>query len=170
MKILMMISVLLVVLAACTEVYFTESQPAGKKALKQIPEDFHGFYLDPDNKDTIQINNVSFGVGKDARFLSDSIELKKWKKYYFLNIQEDQKRYWEVYLIQFTDNKTLEVSIIDGDDSVTVNLLKTVTDVSSKENSDGKVDYYLINPSRKELRYMLEKGVFSSTMKYSRIE
>ena len=102
--------------------------------------------------------------------MSDSIELKKWKKYYFLNIQEDQHGYWDVYLIRFADNKTLEVSMIDGDDSVAINMLKTVTEVTVKEKSDGKVDYYLIEPSRKELWYMIDKGVFSSKTKYSRID
>ena len=170
MKNPLMISVLLFFLAACTEVYFTESQPAGKKALKQIPDDFHGFYLDPDSNDTIQINAASFEISNDEGYLSDSIELKKWKKYYFLNIKEDQHGYWDVYLIRFADNKTLEVSMIDGDDSVAINMLKTVTEVTVKEKSDGKVDYYLIEPSRKELLYMIDKGVFSSKTKYSRID
>lgn len=170
MKNPVMISIMLLFLAACTEVYFTESQPEGKKALKQIPDNFHGFYLDLDGKDTLQINAVSFEISNDEGYLSDSIEIKKWKNYYFLNIKEDQHGYWNVYLIRFTDNKTLEVSMMDGDDSVAINMLMTLTKVTAEEESDGKVDYYLIEPSRKELRYMIDKGVFSSKTKYSRID
>ena len=60
--------------------------------------------------------------------------------------------------------------MMDGDDSVAINMLMTVTKVTAEEKSDGKVDYYLIEPSRKELRYMIDKGVFSSKTKYSRID
>ena len=65
MKNPVMISIMLLFLAACTEVYFTESQPEGKKALKQIPDNFHGFYLDLDGKDTLQMNAVSLEISTE---------------------------------------------------------------------------------------------------------
>ena len=70
---------------ACTEISYKEPQPKGIKSLSEIPTNLHGKYLM--DKDTVYLFDKGLR-GKDqgkeeVLYLSDSIVLKEYKKYYF---------------------------------------------------------------------------------------
>ena len=69
---------LIIVLTACTEVYFTETQPSGKKQLKEIPVSLHGWFIEKEGKDSIHVSSRGFDIDDDSAILSDSIVLTKW--------------------------------------------------------------------------------------------
>src|SRR4051812_17577410 len=83
----------LLALIGCKEISFQQPQPKGKKALNKIPGTLHGRYLlsDPDSpsKDTLFVTADNYRVGhnpNEKSTLSDSVVLKYYKGYYFLNI------------------------------------------------------------------------------------
>src|SRR3982751_1576207 len=80
-------------LLACNEISFQQPQPKGKKTLSKIPSGLTGQYLlsDPDSPatDTLFVTSDGYRVGhnpKEKKTLGDSIILKCYKGYYFLNI------------------------------------------------------------------------------------
>lgn len=158
-----------IIFTACTEVYFTEIQPSGKKQLKEIPVSLHGWFIEKDGKDSIHISFRGFDIDDESAILSDSVVLTKWKKNYFLNILDQSKGYWEVYRIRSLHMDEIELSIIDGDDEETVKKLKTYTKVTSQNTSEGKVDYFVISPSSKVFKQMVKDGIFKSSVIYSKI-
>src|SRR5688500_17083026 len=90
---------------SCKEISFKEQQPTGRKALKSVPKNLHGKYLGLEEngepaKDTIVItargyyfvyaNKAEHGQSEyDEGVLNDSLVLKSFKGYYFLNINKD---------------------------------------------------------------------------------
>jgi hypothetical protein len=160
---------LFVAFTACTEVYFTETQPGGKKPLKEIPVNLQGWFIEKDGKDSIHVSFRGFDIDDESAILSDSIVLTKWKQNYFLNILDQHKGFWEVYMIQKLNENEIELSIIDGDDEQTVSRLQAYTKVTSQNTSEGKVDYYLISPSSKVFKKMTKEGIFKPSVIYSRI-
>jgi hypothetical protein len=159
----------LVFVTACTEVYFTETQPAGKKPLNEIPVSFQGWFVEKNGSDSVHVSFRGFDINDDSAILSDSVVLTKWKKNYFLNTLEKSKGYWEVYLIRMLNENEIELLIIDGDDDNTVKDLEKYTTVTSQNTPEGKIDYYLISPSSKSFKGMVKDGVFKPSVIYTRI-
>ena len=156
-------------LIGCTEVYFTESQPRGKKYLKEIPPEMHGWFVDSNGSDSVHVRTRGFDFPDETATLSDSIALTKWKDFYFLNIRDNSKGLWEVYMIQKVNAYEIQVSSIDGEKKVNIDRLKGYTTVTSQVKSDGEIDYYLINPSSKEFKSLVKDGFFENQMVYRKV-
>lgn len=156
-------------LIGCTEVYFTESQPRGKKYLEEIPPDMQGWFVDPNGNDSVHIRTRGFDFPDETATLSDSIVLTKWKDFYFLNIRDNSKGLWEVYMIQKVNAFEIQVSSIDGEKKNNIDRLKKYTTVTSQLKSDGEIDYYLVNPSSKEFKSLVKDGFFDSQITYRKV-
>src|SRR5688572_4204070 len=101
------IGAIIVLLGSCKEITFHEPQPKGKKALTSIPRNLQGKYLTfQENgelaKDTVVITAKGYHFvyndpgdpsnANDSEYdngiLGDSLVLKSYKGYYFLNFNE----------------------------------------------------------------------------------
>ena len=168
MKFILCFSVFLI-FSGCTEVYFTDSQPKGKKYLKEIPIDMQGWYVDNDGKDSVYVRTRGFDFPDESAMLSDSITLTKWKDFYFLNILDTSKGLWEVYMIEQLNAFEIKVSSIDGEKKPNIERLKNHTTVTSQEKSDGEIDYYIVAPSASEFKSLVKDGLFENQVIYRRV-
>jgi len=110
-----------------------------------------------------------------SKFLSDSLVIKKHKGLLILNKKEKEENYWKVYLIEKLNNDDLRLSTIGN--------FKTEETPNQKIKYDGvledfysitrfqKIDTskYLINPTYKEFKKLLKKGLFAKWNEYKKI-
>jgi len=107
--------------------------------------------------------------------LSDSLVLKKHKGVLILSEKEENKNYWNVYIIEKLKNNNLKLSAIGN--------FKTEKTTHQKIKFDGNLEdfysitdfqeidtaKYLINPTDKEFKKLLKKGLFIEFAEYRKI-
>ncbi|MBL7850568.1 MAG: hypothetical protein JNN04_06670 [Cyclobacteriaceae bacterium] len=168
----LLILVWTVLLTSCKEVSFREPQPAGVQALKEVPPALRGSYVgvsaQGNDTDTLIIeawgyhfkdtNNKDW-LGKGV--LSDSLIVKFYKDYYFVNFRSGDQ--WVLRVIRQKPGGILEfLSIPIGDDAKRKEILKklskklTVKEVQRKDDT-----FYQINPTREQLMELLREGFFT---------
>lgn len=163
---------LIVFISSCVEVKFEQPQPAGIKAEKIFPVDLQGTYID-ENNDTLIINDVTYRFGNGKTIfggggeLSENLILKKYKKYYFLSEKNDSL--WNIIVVKLKNKNDLKVFIIDGENKEKIEELKKITNVKERYKSEGEIDYYIINPDKKELKKMLRKKIFTEIGTFKKI-
>jgi hypothetical protein len=147
------------VITACTEISFQEPQPKGVKKLKTFPPSLHGRYLLPEESDhqppdTLIISNNAYkivgAINKndllDQGTLGDSLVLKNYKGYYFINFHLDNHWVIRVFRLQKNGIVLYEVNLSDAQ---TLDHLKTkLQPVILKEDSNT---FYEVDPTPKEL-------------------
>lgn len=153
-------------LAACKEISFQQPQPNGKRQLSKIPSRLQGNYLlsDPDSpaKDTLFVAFDGYRVGhnkKEKSILGDSIILKYYKGYYFLNINSNPE--WLLRVIKQERNGDLIYMDLEEEDNDFPKLIKKISaeiKLDSLEVHNEKL--YQINPTPQELVSLINKGYF----------
>ena len=179
MKKLPLLSILLL-LVACKEVSFEQPQPKGRKSLTSIPKSLQGKYLPLTDegdvsKDTVIITARGYRFGyydpaeraaKNDRYeegvLSDSLVLKSYKGYYFLNLNENPE--WFLRVLRQEKNgdliyMTLEEKNADFNDFL--EKLSAVIRVDSVVTP--KETRYQINPTPDQLTALIKQGFFSQS-------
>ena len=164
---------------SCKEVSFREPQPKGRRALAAVPEKLQGKYLTYQengelSKDTIVITRLGYRFGYydklaassyradyDDGILSDTLVLKSYRGYYFLNLYEDPE--WLLRVIRQQKNGDLiymamEQEAVDFDDYIRKLSAEIAIDSVKRENET----LYLIDPSPSRLIDLIEKGYFNS--------
>lgn len=163
---------LIVFISSCVEVKFEQPQPAGIEAEKIFPADLQGAYID-ENNDTLIINDVTYRFGNGKTIfggggeLSENLILKKYKKYYFLSEKNDSL--WNIIVVKLNNKKDLKVFMIDGENKEKIEELKKITNVKEKYKNKGEIDYYIINPDKKELRKILRKEILTEVGTFNKI-
>ena len=97
MKNLFFLVALVLFLASCTNVNFVSPQPEFLKALSEIPEKYHGSFMNLKDKDTCvvaidSINGMSINT--------DSLVVKARGNYLYINILDNNKGTYQVYVFQ----------------------------------------------------------------------
>jgi hypothetical protein len=172
---------LLSILISCKEVSFREPQPKGRKILTTVPKELHGKYLPEKDdggvsKDTIVITAKGYRFGYydpadqiksrdkfDDGNLGDSLILKSFKGYYFLNFNERPEWLLRVFKRQSNGDliyMTPEQEGIDFKDYIK-NLSKEIR-IDSVKLKDEVL--YQIDPTPRQLVSLIEKGYFSRTI------
>ena len=156
-------------LMACKEISFREPQPMGKRALREVPKELRGRYLidpyDENANDTLVVTAQGYFVTNDSTrsFLSDSLVLKKYSGYYFFNAFE--KSVWLLRIVKRESNGNLTYMAMDSGEktfhSFLMDLNKEIR-IDSMEVEGSMV--YQIDPSPKELLYLVKKGYFSKAI------
>ena len=161
---------ILLAFAACTEISFQEPQPKDKKSLTTVPPSLRGSYLLKDEngsvKDTLTVTARGYVVGHnrtEEASLSDSLILKYYKGYYFLNMNE--KPEWFLRVLKQEKNGDLIYMDMDHDSQnfnpFIARLSKEIR-VDSLEVKGEKL--YQIDPSPKQLISLIKKGFFKKTV------
>ena len=157
---------------SCKEISFKEPQPRGKKALKEIPKSLTGSYLlrDGQESDTLIVTARSYYALSDKKKseLGDSLVLKKYKGYYFVNVNDNPE--WLLRIIKQEKNGDLVYMEMDDGNSFNDFLLKISKEikVDSVEVNGGKL--YQIDPSPKQLVGLIEKGYFKKKMQLKKLK
>lgn len=158
----------MLLLSACTEVYFTETQPVGKRPLTEFPPEVQGWFIDDQEGDTVHIRSRGFDLTEESGDLSDTLVLTKMKNLYFLNIQNTENNLWEVYIIEPLNPFEFHVHSIDGENDSTMTAIRAILSVKQEENDDGSVAHFILSPTSKEFKKLLKSGVFSNTIVFRR--
>lgn len=161
------------ILISCKEITYKEPQPKGKKELTEIPSSLWGKYLLIDDngidKDTLYISSTGYhtqGGAVEEGIIGDSLVLKKFKGYYFLNI--NQRPEWALRVIQQEQNGDLIfMSMEDKDFNSFLKKLGKEIKIDSVEMNDEKL--YQIDPTPKQLIGLVKKKYFNQTTRIKKI-
>jgi hypothetical protein len=167
-------------LSSCKDISFREPQPKGRKALASVPRKLQGKYLTFQengelSKDTIIISQYGYRFGYfdeippsnhredyEQGILSDSLVLKAYRGYYFLNLYE--KPEWLLRVIKQQRNGDLvymamEQEAVDFNDYVR----KLSTEIAIDSIKLDNETLYHIDPTPAKLIELIEKGYFTQT-------
>jgi hypothetical protein len=152
--------VCLISLASCTEISFRETQPKGIKNLKTFPSSLRGKYIIPDDSsnnipDTLLISKqwyrISGGSEKEDWLnrgnLSDSLVLKKYKGYYFLNFLLEKQ--WVIRTFRQEKNGNIILLDVNLSDNKTLENLKTK--LHPEIIKDESNTFYQVDPLPQDL-------------------
>lgn len=171
---------LFVLLFACKEVSFREPQPKGRRPLSAIPARLQGKYLTYQengelSRDTIIITPHGYRFSYhdvqppstlseqfEEGVLSDSLILKTYRGYYFLNIYENPE--WIIRVIRQEKNGDLTYMAMEQDNVDFKDYLRKLsyeTDIDSVKI--GEETLYHIDPPPSKLIDLINKGFFTKT-------
>lgn len=125
---------------------------------------------------TIQNDTLHYSIRLNiSNALSDSFVLKKQGRFLVFNIKEGGDDYWTVYLIEKLKTGYLALSTIGN--------FKSENRTEPKLKYDGRIEdfysittfkalgknTYLINPTRKEFKKLVKKGLFVKLGEYEKV-
>ncbi len=167
--------VIILLLTSCDQVIFPESQPKKVKALKEIPGELQGVFLDDDG-DSLFVYKHFFSYRSDEFvtlknvYLSDSAVLKKYQKRYFFNIIEwiDEEAYWLTYMLETHDQgNEIDVYTMDPGDIVKLAKLQEIT--SKVKDIEGAMAYYLFDPKKRDYKKIIADTIFTKMINFRRV-
>lgn len=162
-----------VLLLSCKEISFPEAQPRGVKSLSQIPPALVGNYQ-PYSKDTGEASDTLIIESWGYRFadkadqdwlgrgtLSDSLVVKFYQDYYFVNFRDDDQ--WVLRVVRQKSPGVLEFMSIDlSDEAKQKEILKKLGNkFQIKEVTHNESIYYQINPTPAQLITLIKEGYFT---------
>jgi hypothetical protein len=165
----------LIVLNGCKEISFQEPQPKGRKALAEVPNKLHGTYLltavGENSQDTLFVNSKGYRIASDKMesLLGDSLVLKQYKSYYFININERPE--WLMRVIRLEENGDLTYMSMDVEEDAFNSLLKSLSEEVPLDSLEVNGEQlYQIDPTPKQLINLIKKGYFKNTIRMKKIK
>ena len=173
MRYLPLIVIYALFLSSCREVTFPQAQPVGITALREVPQQLQGVYQAIEQAtgefaDTLIVESWGYKA-KDKKekdwltrgVLSDTLVLKFYENYYFLNIKAEGQ--WVLRLIIREPSGTLQFLSIDlGDENKRKTTLKKLSKKVTVKKIEKKGDtYYQINPTPAQLMILIKEGYFT---------
>jgi hypothetical protein len=158
---------------SCSNVMFEEAQPVGVEEMSQFAEEFVGSYSTEDG-DSLIIGSNSFVFDDDGekRLSEESVVLKRYKGYNMLSLEKEDslmEKRWEVFTFEFVEDTLVIYSINaekDTDKANSIEKLKEITSYKEVLKEEGKLDYYLVNPTKKEFKSLVRKDFFQPYLKF----
>lgn len=164
----------------CKEITFENPQPEGRRSLNTMPKPLRGKYLATGDggevsKDTIIVNARGYRFGYyspadrvhlndsyDAGVISDTLVIRSYKDYYFVNVREGPE--WLLRVIKRETNgdltyMSMERSETDFKDYVD----KLAAEIRIDSFLVEGVMVYRIDPTPHQLVGLIEKGFFSES-------
>jgi hypothetical protein len=170
----------LLVFFGCKEVSFKNPQPEGKKELTSVPKSLRGKYLVKTDeaelsKDTVIITSNGYRFGyfdpleREAKndqyeegVISDSLVLKSFKGYYFVNLNEDPE--WILRILKPEKNGDLiYMTLEEKGTSFNVYLEELSSQIRIDSMTTDKETLYQIDPDPNQLIHLIENGYVSKT-------
>ena len=171
---------LVLCLVSCKEISFKEPQPKGRKPLTVIPKELQGKYLTFNDdgeisKDTVVVHSKGYrfvyfeksenavASAFDEGALGDSLILKSYKGYYFLNSNENPE--WILRVIKREKNGDLLYMAPEQEDVDFQSYLKKLsTEIHIDSMQVNNATLYQIDPTPQQLVRLIDKGYFSKTI------
>lgn len=153
MKKILSVSLVIILFASCTNIYFTSPQPGFADDLSIIPERFQGTFYEAQKKDTStdSIIYVVTDITINGDTINDgNIVVKDWGNYLFVNTQ-DEEGVWDlgiIHLIRTLTNEEINIQSLHTDFGV------DLTGFNVIENSDLSM-YIVDDVSTLQFHYLL---------------
>lgn len=152
--------------SSCHDVQFTSPQPAWvQKNETTFPKNLRGNYTC--HELTLKITEKEIMDNKNSHdiyfILSDSVLLRKYDNYYFLNLFQGtgDQRTWSIIMAKEEEKKVLYYRL-KLDNSEMINRLKEITKVQiTLDSITGEISDCLINPTPDEFRKMIAGNLFT---------
>lgn len=164
---------MIIVATSCQEISYKEPQPKGVPALVKVPKKLHGNYHLTENGIRLNDMLVVFENGyrlepKDKTekveefLLSDSLILKYYKGYYFVNSRASFN--WHLRVLQRKKNgdlQLMEMENIPENDAERKEFLERLNaEVPVIKTETNGSPQYVIDPTSKKLIDLIRKGFF----------
>jgi len=169
MKRIVIITIIATITASCKEVSFREPQPKGIKAMNQVPARLQGSYAIKDDKgavaDTLVVARRGFYARsrpKDFRPLSDSLVMKSYQGYYFLN--KDEHPEWVLRVVRQESNGDLSYMSMQYGEDFHGFLRRLSQEIPIDSTIQDGEKRYQIDPSPKKLVELIDKGYFTKVV------
>ncbi len=158
--------------SSCAIVYFETPPPSGCRELDEIPSRLFGHYEDTASGFVLHVTETSFILFHEQNedeigVPSDSVVLKKYKDFYILSCGITEQgavsssvRTWCAFPLKFFGD-SLHCYFLDATSSERE--LEAILGESLPAD-------YLINPSKKEFKAMLNQNIFSLGGEFKRVE
>lgn len=189
-NILYLIAVMMI-MTSCNDFYFKNPQPQRGKELKAIPDELIGTFMEkksdqnnnPSKDPLIITRNSYLWEDSDSKgnkekisgtLSSGKVVLKKLDNYYVLSqkvenpINTANDSVWEVYVLEYQNNQLLLYNLSSEERRPKVDSVKHITPVIEEKEGDSK--YYLINPSRKQFKKLLDNDLFKKTGEFEKVK
>lgn len=161
--------------ASCTETRYKEPQPFEKKEKQSFPKKMQGTFVDEDG-DTFKIESSRIigpkdnvlGTNTETIEISDSLKVKKYKGYCFLNTLTENN-HWNVFLVDYSSKTSIHVYGIDPE-SKRIKDLKKITTIEEFRNEKGKLKYILLNPTKREWKQIIKEEIPEIVYTYRRVD
>ncbi|MBK6903335.1 MAG: hypothetical protein IPH04_11135 [Saprospirales bacterium] len=147
-------------LSSCLTIGYQQPQPTGGKNLKEFPSSLIGKYSqEPGDKKAdveVRLHSVIFEdeelLGEGEISLSDTLLLRKYKKFYIVNWYDSKNACWVAHPFKYNESKLYLYSFNLGKDEAE-SQLSAYTPIVRKGS-----ELLVINPTRKEFKRMLRAG------------
>jgi hypothetical protein len=163
------------VVFSCKEISFKEPQPKGKRALSEMPRELRGNYLFADedgNQDTLFVTTGGYYIPSDSTrgSLGDSLVLKKYKGFYFLNFNDDEDSVWLLRVVKVEKNGDLSYMYMhSGEASFNQFLLELNKEIKIDSSEVNGEKLYQIDPAPRQLLDLIKKGYFKKEIKFIKL-
>jgi hypothetical protein len=170
------ISLFFLGLIGCQEITYRAPQPKGVNSLAEIPEAMRGHYLLPEDnravRDTLVVEaHTYFALSDkgDKRVLGDSLLLRYYKGYYFINLFNNPE--WLVRAMRLEANGDIAYFMLGAEEKEFPAFIKNFGREIKVDSSvvHGK-KLYQIDPTPAQLVGLLKKGHFRQVAVLKRIE
>ena len=159
---------MLVVISACSNsIRYRQPLPPGIPDEKSFPKEFRGvYYYDEENiVANVTEKGMEYTYEHDSLRgnLSDSLILRKYKDFYFLNVRERSKeskeKLWKIYLLRYSsDKKRVSFRYIPEnvkDDSIA---WRTLSMIVKADSLHGEL---VLDPSLRQLDQLIARTFFN---------
>ena len=150
---------LAIILSSCIDLGFENPQPEGLSNVDGLPAELSGSYINKD--DTLVFSSGFIISGGDSVSLipSETLVIRKYNGYYFINMTDEKKGYWTVTCAKINkDRLTLMIPELQEDDK---EQLEKKWPVKEKYNEYDELMAYIISPTKNEWKKLLRSKYYA---------
>lgn len=175
----------LLTLSACGVYLFENPQPLDTKALNVIPAELTGTYLEKEDRDSLIITSHSYRyTGNESVFEetrkgtleSGKVVLKKVNGYYIINqkianpLESSADSLWDVYALKYKRKRLSVYSLIYDEENSKQFADSVMGILPVKEQKFGEDTLYVINPTKKEYKKLLDSKLYRKVLEFKKIK
>ena len=169
------------ILSSCGVYLFENPQPLNTKELKVVPAELIGMYIEKKEQDSLIITNDSYNYlsqdsEREGSLHRGNVVLKKMNDYYILSqkvahpLENSSDSLWEVYAVKYKRNGLSVYSLTfeeDNREQFNDSVMKILP--VKEQNTDGDT-LYVINPTKREFKTLLESKLYRKVLEFKKIK
>lgn len=150
-----------VLLSSCAKLSYEHPMPGQSRNLKEIPEEFRGFYAQiEDEKSTLEVTEKQFMTAETTASLGDDFVLRPFQKYLVVNLRDEDG--WVVYLAEKTESGNIRLYHTNIAEDEIAQKLGNITKIETFYDENGELEKIKINPTDQEFKLMVESDLFEA--------